>query len=68
RKLAAALAAGLCPILCLGETAPERERGLTLMRLRGQLDLALAGLAQLPASGARTALEQITDLSINRDH
>ena len=44
RKLAAALAAGLCPILCLGETAPERERGLTLMRLRGQLDLALAGL------------------------
>lgn len=31
-------------------------------------DLALAGLAQLPASNARTALEQITDLSINRDH
>ena len=31
-------------------------------------DLALTGLAQLPASDARTALEQITDLSINRDH
>ena len=31
-------------------------------------DLALARLAQLPASEARSALEKITDLSINRDH
>jgi len=31
-------------------------------------DLALARLAQLPASAARTALERVTDLSINRDH
>ena len=31
-------------------------------------DLALVQLAQLPASDACIALEQITDLSINRDH
>ena len=31
-------------------------------------DLALAGLAQLPASAARSAMERITDLSVNRDH
>jgi len=31
-------------------------------------DLALQGLAQLPPSPARSAMEQITNLSINRDH
>jgi octaprenyl-diphosphate synthase len=31
-------------------------------------DLALARLHQLPASAARDALEQVTGLSINRDH
>ena len=50
--------------------AVQRCGALDYTRAQAQRyhDLALAGLAQLPASGARTALEQITDLSINRDH
>jgi octaprenyl-diphosphate synthase len=40
----------------------------TRAQARHYHDMALARLAQLPASAARTALEQITDLSINRDH
>jgi triosephosphate isomerase len=49
RKLAAALAAGLEPVLCVGETAPERDDGKTEERLRIQVEAALAGI---DASGA----------------
>jgi octaprenyl-diphosphate synthase len=51
-------------------TAVQRCGALAYTRKQAQYyhDLALAGLAQLPASDARTALQQITDLSINRDH
>lgn len=40
----------------------------TRAQARHYHDLALQRLAQLPAGAARTALEGITDLSINRDH
>jgi triosephosphate isomerase len=43
-KLPAALAAGLHPILCVGETEDERERGDTQRRLRHQVYEALHGL------------------------
>jgi triosephosphate isomerase len=43
-KLPAALAAGLHPILCVGETEEERERGDTERRLRHQVQEALHGL------------------------
>jgi octaprenyl-diphosphate synthase len=51
-------------------TAVQRCGALAYTRKQAQYyhDLALTGLDQLPASHARTALEQITDLSINRDH
>ncbi len=52
RKLQAALAAGLMPILCVGERFDERERGATFRVLRGQLTLALSGLGQ-PAPDPR---------------
>jgi len=45
RKLRAALAAGLKPVLCLGETLPEREAGQTLQKVRLQLQRGLAGIA-----------------------
>jgi octaprenyl-diphosphate synthase len=50
--------------------AVQRCGALDYTRTQAQRyhDLALAKLAQLPASDARTALEKITDLSINRDH
>jgi triosephosphate isomerase (TIM) len=44
-KLPAALAAGLSPILCVGETEEERERGDTERRLRHQVQEALHGLS-----------------------
>ena len=40
-KVPAALAAGLQPILCVGETEEERERGDTQRKLRRQVQEAL---------------------------
>lgn len=50
--------------------AVQRCGGLDYTRAcaRHHRDLALAGLAQLPAGDARDALAQIAELSINRDH
>jgi triosephosphate isomerase len=45
RKVAAALAAGLHPIVCVGETLPERESGRTLEVVGRQVRAALHGLA-----------------------
>ena len=49
RKFVAAQSAGLVPILCVGETLEERERGVTEEVLARQLDavLAVAGVAAL---------------------
>jgi triosephosphate isomerase len=44
RKLAAALAHGLEPVLCIGESEAERDGGEAERRLRTQLERALAGL------------------------
>ncbi len=50
-KFAAVLAAGLIPILCVGETLAEREAGATEAVVAGQLDavLALCGAEKLGA-------------------
>ncbi len=45
RKAHAALAHGLTPVLCIGETADERRQGLTFTTVEGQLRAGLAGLA-----------------------
>ena len=44
-KVPAALEAGLAPILCVGETESEREKGETERKLRHQVSTALAGVA-----------------------
>jgi triosephosphate isomerase len=44
QKLLAALAAGLTPIVCVGETLQEREAGKTTEIVRGQCRGSLAGL------------------------
>jgi triosephosphate isomerase len=44
RKVKAALAHGLTPVLCVGETAEERRQGLTFTTVEGQLRAGLAGL------------------------
>ncbi|MGZ8447271.1 MAG: triose-phosphate isomerase [Candidatus Deferrimicrobiaceae bacterium] len=53
RKVRAVLAAGLIPILCLGETLAERESGKTIEVVERQLR---AGLAEVPASAAGKVL------------
>ena len=61
------------------KTAEDIERVVAAVNRCGALDytrdqarhyhdLALQGLAQLPPGPARSAMEQITNLSINRDH
>jgi triosephosphate isomerase len=54
RKIHAALAAGLHPILCLGETLEERKAGQTEAVLQTQLAGSLAGLD--PSRMARVVL------------
>jgi triosephosphate isomerase len=54
RKMHAALAAGLHPILCLGETLEERKAGQTEAVLQAQLAESLAGLD--PSRMARVVL------------
>lgn len=44
KKVHAALAAGLAPIVCVGELLAEREAGQTLAVIRRQFDGSLAGL------------------------
>lgn len=54
QKVKAALAQGLTPILCVGETEAERRQGLTFTIVEGQLRAGLAGLT--PQDVARSAI------------
>lgn len=54
RKIHAAFAHGLTPVLCVGETGEERRQGLTFTTVEGQLRAGLAGLP--PGSIAKTVL------------
>ena len=45
KKVLAALAAGLTPIVCVGELLAEREAGQTFVVIGRQFDRSLAGLA-----------------------
>jgi triosephosphate isomerase len=58
-KLPAALAAGLSPILCVGETEDERESGATERRLRHQVQEALHGLTPEQIAQVTIAYEPI---------
>src|SRR3954451_25090163 len=59
RKLPAALAAGLEPILCVGETGPEREAGETERRLTVQVTRALANIGTVQLPGLTVAYEPV---------
>jgi triosephosphate isomerase len=54
RKVVGALAYGLTPVLCVGESGEERRQGLTFTTVEGQLRAGLAGLDG--AAIARTVL------------
>ena len=59
KKLHAALAAGLTPIVCVGETLEQRESGQTEDVVRGQLEGSLAGLSSEQMAGSAIAYEPV---------
>ncbi len=67
RKLKAALAAGLIPIVCVGETLEEREREQTLVVLDRQLRLGLDGLTADQVAGLAIAYEPVWAIGTGRN-
>lgn len=59
KKVLAALKAGLRPIVCVGETLDERERGKTLQRVTTQVKGALSGLTGKMIRDVTVAYEPI---------
>jgi triosephosphate isomerase (TIM) len=66
RKLAAALAHGLEPVLCIGESEAERDGGATESRLRMQLDGALGGLSASQVLQLTIAYEPVWAIGTGR--
>ena len=59
KKVPKALAAGLLPILCVGETEEEREAGETERKLRQQVQVDLAAVGPEDLAGVVIAYEPI---------
>jgi triosephosphate isomerase len=66
RKTVAALAAELTPIVCIGETLEERERGETLAVLDRQLRAALDGLTVAHIAALVVAYEPVWAIGTGR--
>jgi triosephosphate isomerase (TIM) len=65
-KVPAALAAGLVPILCVGETEEERDAGETDRKLRHQVQEDLAGVADERLAAVVIAYEPIWAIGTGR--
>lgn len=65
-KAHAALAAGLLPILCVGETLEQREAGETLSVILGQVDGVLADLCEAELELITLAYEPIWAIGTGR--
>jgi triosephosphate isomerase len=66
KKVHAALAARLVPIVCLGELLAEREAGQTFAVIRRQFDGSLAGLADAQMAGVVIAYEPVWAIGTGR--
>jgi len=66
RKLKAALAARLTPMVCVGETLAEREAGATAAVLERQFTLGFAGLTALEFSHIILAYEPVWAIGTGR--
>jgi triosephosphate isomerase len=67
KKVKAILAAGMTPILCVGETLDEREAGNTDAKVVGQLRGGLAGVASASVAGMVIAYEPIWAIGTGRN-
>jgi triosephosphate isomerase (TIM) len=67
KKVHAALAGGLTPIVCVGETLEERERDQTMAVLDRQLELGLAGLAADAVAALAIAYEPVWAIGTGRN-
>src|ERR1700735_3821966 len=65
-KVPAALAAGLAPILCVGETEAERDEGDTERKLRHQIGEDLAGVPEERLTEVTIAYEPIWAIGTGR--
>jgi triosephosphate isomerase len=65
-KVPAALAAGLVPILCVGETEEERDADETDRKLRQQINEDLAGVADEQLAAVVVAYEPIWAIGTGR--
>ncbi|HVP68829.1 MAG TPA: triose-phosphate isomerase [Anaeromyxobacteraceae bacterium] len=66
RKARAALAAGLHPIVCVGETLPERESGRTLEVVGRQVREGLSGLGAAEVGRLTLAYEPVWAIGTGR--
>ncbi|MFH0945740.1 MAG: triose-phosphate isomerase [Planctomycetota bacterium] len=66
KKLRAALAQGLHPILCVGEQLSERDQGRTLDVVRNQVQGALAGFSAADLSTLTLAYEPVWAIGTGR--
>ncbi|MGA2065108.1 MAG: triose-phosphate isomerase [Thermoguttaceae bacterium] len=66
KKVHAALAAGLVPIVCVGELLAQREAGQTLQVIRSQFDGSLAGLSASQVGGIVIAYEPVWAIGTGR--
>jgi triosephosphate isomerase (TIM) len=66
RKVRAILAAGMTPIMCVGETLDEREAGTTEAKVTGQVKAGLADVAAEAVAGMVIAYEPIWAIGTGR--
>ena len=66
KKLRAALAVGLKPVLCVGESLAEREAGETFRVVARQLDVALDGLDEARLAHLVVAYEPVWAIGTGR--
>jgi triosephosphate isomerase (TIM) len=67
RKVTASLAAGLIPIVCIGETLDEREKNETFDVLDRQIKLGLDGLTGEQVGGLVVAYEPVWAIGTGRN-